>query len=349
MIIDVDYGFYRLGETDEGDPQIGTPGTLIVSGSGLLVSAFTQGGPVSVRLLVGDFAPGPNEDSWREEWEYIQDVVVEVPANAADELNGLALSTWEYGPSDPPSGNVVPPGRWCVRFHARGRAKVAGEDAMPQAPLEEHLFLIWPEDATGGVSPAWKEVSGTSVRMPFQIGHLSPSGRVKTPDGCYWLTTVSSSLAQAAAVLSAETPTDLPRRPALTSVSSGLCVTTDPTVRSLEVFVDGSEYTPERYTNASAWNVVAQCELNVERPVRLIDGTGQVPRAFDDPLLPPGRWVFRLDMRDSHFRTPLGDGTTIGEDPMHVHDHRLRVWPAGAHARDSEMEEDEHVWLGRRR
>ena len=225
----------------------------------------------------------------------------------------------------------------------------AGEDAMPQAPLEEHLFLIWPEDATGGVSPAWKEVSGTSVRMPFQIGHLSPSGRVKTPDGCYWLTTVSSSLAQAAAVLSAETPTDLPRRPALTSVSSGLCVTTDPTVRSLEVFVDGSEYTPERYTNASAWNVVAQCELNVERPVRLIDGTGQVPRAFDDPLLPPGRWVFRLDMRDSHFRTPLGDGTTIGEDPMHVHDHRLRVWPAGAHARDSEMEEDEHVWLGRRR
>lgn len=308
MLIDVDYSHYWIGEPTD-DAQFGPSGTVAVNAGSVLVSTFTQGGPVSVRILVGDLAPGAAEDAWRSEWEYVQEVLVE---NATH----LEVRTWEYAEADPPSGPFVGPGRWALRFHSRGQAKVDAEDRMPETAFEEHLVLVWPAAAQPGGSPVWEEVTGIAARPEWSIADIGRGGPVNLPGGSYRLTGGSA-------------PTD-PTTPeseaaGLVQVADDDLVVISGTNEPFDVFAEGHEFSQDGDAmTTGSWRVAALGHLKCSRPIRFLDATGQTPRSIPDPLLPAGSWQVRILVLPE-------EGHPLTE---FRYDQRLQIWPMGAPTRE---------------
>ena len=335
MLIDLDYGHYWVGPPVT-DPLFGSPGTVRVLGGSLLVCAFTQAGPVSLRILIGDNAPGVAEDNWRREWEYVEDVVV---ANTED----LEVRSWEYGEADPPSGSVVRPGRWAMRFHARGEAKVAAEDNVTQMALEEHLVLIWPAGAEPGRAPVWDEVSGTragngtgTAITGWGEEGVHEFGRVKTPAGCYRLTGASRV---------AEDGTPVAASAGFVQVGDDDLVVATGTTASFELSINGDRFRPEPNERVGGWwRPTDQGHLFSTRPIRLLDDRGDVPRHFSDPLLPAGRWRVQLVTRIKEADDLVAGLPMDTAEPGARYDQRLLVWPDEAPTRsefyEAEMGED---------
>lgn len=316
MIVDVMYHHYWFtGEDVDDEPEFGELGTISATGGRAVISTFTESGPVSLRVLVGDYAPGAEEESWQAEWERVTEVTLEV-------REPLQVCSWEYAPSEPPSGDVVGPGRHHLRLHARGEAKV-GDDAYVATALEEHLVLIWPADAPArpaGEGPRWDEVAGIPT-PPFADGEpRSGFGLVKVPAGHFELRWHGSALAPEP---SSDVPALIPGAGVL-SVAVGRRGLTD-------VSVEVREHTPGDKT----WyaDAIVECDIDTDRPLRLLDGTGQPPRGMPDPLTTaPGHWGVRLYAR--HREPDYGQ--------------ILLIWPWGAptkeeaeRARFASYDEDE--------
>lgn len=293
--------YWFTGEDDVDEPKFGELGTISAAGGRAVVSTFTESGPISLRVLVGDYAPGAEEGSWRSEWERVSEVALDVP-------EPLQVCSWEYAPSDPPSGHVVRTGRHHLRLHARGEAKVQ-DDHYVSTPLEEHLVLIWPTDAPtrpAGEGPRWDEVTGAPV-APFSDGEpRSGSGLVKVPAGYFELRWRGSAPAP-------EPGSDAPALilgVGVLSVSVGRRGLTDVSVEALEHTPDDKSW----YADA-----ILECDIDTDRPLRLLDGTGQPPRGMPDPLTTaPGHWGVRLYAR--HREPDYGQ--------------ILLIWPWGAPTRE---------------
>lgn len=331
MIVDVDYNHYWIGDPDgaEVEPEgTGVAANALVCGGAVMVLAHTQWGPVSLRLLVGDRAPGRAEDAWRGDWETVTDVVLE----ATDDVT---VRTWEHAPSDPPSGTVVRPGRWGLRFHARGRDKVDLVDGFPESPLEEHLVLLWPSGAAPGAAPVWDEVTGTApaadpaaspdaVGTPWSLEHFGPGGTIKTPEGHYRLTSNPAG--------PQEPPTgDLEAEGGarLAGTETEVIVFTGTRRPPCEVWFDGhlEPQAPDSHTVGGRWEVVDEQVLRCARPVQIIDGTGAVPRWAPDPLLPAGNWHVRL-LRQTGSESAGADRAPADDWVFgHRRTHRLQLWP----------------------
>ena len=206
-----------------------------------------------------------------------------------------------------------------MRFHARGEAKVEAVHRAPEMALEEHLILIWPAGADPGESPVWDEVTGVPSDDPWTIDSLGEYTRIKTPLGYYRLVTWQHE-PQAAAVTPAPAATD---QPGLSPDGSGGLVVATGTTRSCEITVEGSDQQRRDALVVGGWQVVAEANLDLADPLRLVDGLGQVPRRMPDPLLPPGSWTFRLLTRGP-------DSEQNVTDPGHVYDQRIQIWPRDA-------------------
>ncbi|WP_109510027.1 hypothetical protein [Nocardioides speluncae] len=318
--VDVMYHHYWFtGEDDVDEPEFGDLGTISAVGGRAVVNTFTESGPISLRVLVGDHAPGVEEESWQSEWERVSEVTLDAPES-------LQVCSWEYAPSDPPSGDVVRAGRHHLRLHARGEAKVR-DDAYVATALEEHLVLVWPADAPSrpaGEGPRWDEVTGVPV-VPYSEGEpRSWFGPVKVPAGHFELRWRGSA---AAPEPGSEAPALIPGTGVL-GVAVGLRGITD-------VSVEVREHSPGDQT----WHAdaVVECEIEADRPLRLLDGSGQLPRGVPDPLTTaPGRWGVRLYAR--HREPDYGQ--------------IMLIWPCGAPTRDEadrarfaeDSSYDEHEW-----
>lgn len=307
MIVDVAYHHYRLeigtGGIDE-DPAFGPSGSVAVGTDAVFVSCFTESGPVSLRILVGDNAPGSIEDGWRSEWEAVQDVTLNVTGTAE-------VRTWEGGTSHPPTGEIVRPGRWGLRFHARGSAKV-GRQSFVETPLEEHLVLMWPAEARPGIEPIWDEVVGEPQPSRFRIDEFGGDGRVESPRGYYRL------VWDAEPSLPADTA--IPAEPGIVELPGQLVVATGPH-KSIEVSYFGFENRPGEMQEQWIWKPVAEADIDTTRPIRVVDGTGAVPRRMEDPFLPPGHWSVQI-------RTvPVAPGSPF-TGPGDEGDHMILVWPS---------------------
>lgn len=318
MIVDVMYHHYWFtGEDIDDEPDFDDLGTVSAAGGRAVVSTFTESGPISLRVLVGDYAPGAEEESWRSEWERVSEVALEV-------REPLQVCSWEYAPSDPPSGDVVRTGRHHLRLHARGEAKVQ-DDHYVSTPLEEHLVLIWPADAPArpaGEGPRWDEITGTPV-APFSDGEpRSGYGAIKVPDGYYELRWHGPTPAP---VPDSDGPALIPADGVLT-VAVGLRGMTDSSVEIME-------HSPEDHD----WyaDAILECDIHAEGPMRLLDGTGQPPRGMPDPLtMRPGHWGVRLYAR--HREPDYGQ--------------ILLIWPWGAPTKDEAERArfasyDEDAWV----
>ena len=306
-----------------------------------MVCAFTQAGPVSLRILIGDNAPRCcGGRTRRREWEYVEDVVV---ANTED----LEVRSWECGEDKPPSGSVVRPGRWAMRFHARGEAEVPAEEADvgPRWRWRSISPGVWPAGAEPGRAPVWDEVSGTragngtgTAITGWGEEGVHEFGRVKTPAGCYRLTGASRVAGG--------------RNPVAASAGfvqvgdDDLVVATGTAPASLGATVDQWGSVPAG-TKRSRRRLVAPNQPRAPVlgcPIRLLDDRGDVPRLFSDPLLPAGRWRVQLVTRIKEADDLVAGLPMDAAEPGARYDQRLLVWPDEAPLRsefyEAEMGED---------